>query len=701
MIRYTTAVYGNDRRLSPLWLVAWVAFAFQIAYMGEARRDPTFGRPILDGREYEELALKIAAGNTSADTPYSHPPLYPGLVAVAFRFFGPSFVALKLMQALIGTLTCVLTARLAQRLFTEREGVIAGLITAACGPLVFLNLQMLPAGLAVLLTTASLLLGLHALRAPTPWNGLACGVSTGLAALTDPHALALLPVFGIGFWLAGVRRRSWKPESAGFALLIVGTALAIAPATVRNYRACGEPVLISTGVGIQLYIGNNEHTDQTLLVRPGLDWEYLEKTPFREGASSPDQADRYFVRRVLDWARNHPLRFIAGLFDKTRQLISARELPRTLNIYDHREYSRLLSVLVWRIGPFAFPFGALAPLAFLGLLVAWHPHAAARLLAAYLAACGCSIILFYVAARYRLLLVPALAVFAAHGIAWIAQRARRPSQRVQGLAVVCLSAALVNWPLHHPTDGFNFKAEMHTLLGLRAQEQGEGGQAEAEYVAALREDPSFAKAYNALGLLRLAQQRLDEAAAAFSQAIESDPGFAEARSNLGLILLMEGRTDEAAAQLEAAIALRPFLAKPHEMLGMIRLRGGDTAAALRSFRASIAAEPNRFEPCAQMAWVLATHPDPAIRDGHESLRFARTMENLARPADIPRAADILAATHAECGRFDDALRVARRAAGLFAQQGDAARVEAIRQRMLLYSRREPFRDTSLAPAPLE
>jgi len=53
-----------------------------------------------------------------------------------------------------------------------------------------------------------------------------------------------------------------------------------------------------------------------------------------------------------------------------------------------------------------------------------------------------------------------------------------------------------------------------------------------------------------------------------------------------------------------------------------------------------------------LAWLLATSPDPEVRDGAEAVRWARTA--VEREPNAARL-DTLAAAHAEAGEFEDAI----------------------------------------------
>ena len=94
-----------------------------------------------------------------------------------------------------------------------------------------------------------------------------------------------------------------------------------------------------------------------------------------------------------------------------------------------------------------------------------------------------------------------------------------------------------------------------------------------------------------------------------------------------------------------------------------------------------------------MAWLLATTPDPALRNGPEAVALATRAEELA-PAGDPIVLDTLAAAYAETGQFVEAVTIANRALDLAVERRDESLANAIRTRILLYEKNAPFRDQS-------
>ena len=171
-----------------------LTLAIQLAYLADSHDAPTFWRPIVDARVYDEMAHQIAAGTFVISTPYYHPPLFIYFLAAVYRVTGDGSLAAKLVLALVGALTVMLTALIARRLMGRGAAWIAGAMAALCGPLIFYNAELLPAGLAAMLNMLFLYWLLQAVESGAPALWLAAGVAAGLAADTVPNILLFLPL---------------------------------------------------------------------------------------------------------------------------------------------------------------------------------------------------------------------------------------------------------------------------------------------------------------------------------------------------------------------------------------------------------------------------------------------------------------------------------------------------------------------------
>jgi hypothetical protein len=90
-----------------------------------------------------------------------------------------------------------------------------------------------------------------------------------------------------------------------------------------------------------------------------------------------------------------------------------------------------------------------------------------------------------------------------------------------------------------------------------------------------------------------------------------------------------------------------------------------------------------------LAWLLATHPDPEIREPLVAIEFA---ERLRRDGERlrPDQLDTLAAAYASAGRFPQAGLTASAAAELARATGQLELAQEIESRLRLYREKRPF-----------
>jgi tetratricopeptide (TPR) repeat protein len=274
-------------------------------------------------------------------------------------------------------------------------------------------------------------------------------------------------------------------------------------------------------------------------------------------------------------------------------------------------------------------------------------------------------------------------------------------------------------------------ADAHNNLGTALSRLGRTGEALAAFRAALQINCRHSMAYFNEGVVLAAQGQLQKAAESLTRATSIDPDDAMSNCQLGEVFLLQGKLDDADARLREAMRLEPNLANAFDGLGVIQcLRGkredakalfleaisrepgtaayhynlahalvrlGELGAAGVHYGVGLKLDPGWPEISNRRAWQLATAPDPQARNGPLAARLA---EQACEATDSQRAKylDTLAAAYAEAGRFDDAVRAARKA-----QSGTpeaSAEATAIRARLERYLRHQPFREVSAAPVPL-
>ena len=267
-------------------------------------------------------------------------------------------------------------------------------------------------------------------------------------------------------------------------------------------------------------------------------------------------------------------------------------------------------------------------------------------------------------------------------------------------------------------------AEAHNNLGYALASQGRLDEAVQHYRQAIESDPRYAHAYNNLGQALAMQGNLDEAIADFSKAAELDPAYASAEGNLGHALLSKdhpdeaiphlrkavelapksaafhnylgqalgetSQTDEAITNFERALQLSPSLVEAHYYLGVALAMKGRRAEGLAHWRQALLKEPDNVQVLNEIAWVLATAPEAALRNGSEAVSLAEHAVKLTSARE-PVVLGTLAAAYAETGRYGQATETEQRAADLAARQGNAPLAESLNQRLTLFERKTPIR----------
>jgi len=210
------------------------------------------------------------------------------------------------------------------------------------------------------------------------------------------------------------------------------------------------------------------------------------------------------------------------------------------------------------------------------------------------------------------------------------------------------------------------------------------------------DDP--ATIYNLGVALRLAG-RLDEAAEQFGRAVRLNPRDVRSLDELGGALVMQGRPDAAIDRFQAALAIAPDDANLHFRISMALLvRGGSATEAVSHLREAIRLNPDWPQPLNALAWLLATSPDPSVRDGEEALRLASRAVELTASRD-PQVLDTRAAAQAASGRFVEAVTTERDAIQLASRSPADRLAPAMRERLKLYQRGLAYQESAPAGAP--
>ncbi len=250
-------------------VVLIAALAIRVAYV----QDTSF-KPVNDASIYNILASSVArtggynlgktsgsgAGGSRGPTAY-FPPAFPYYLAAVDILTGhqaggrPAIHDDRLAQTVLGTAAVGLIGLVALEAFGAGIGLAVMILAAVYPVLIEDNGTLVAENLLIVFELAAIWTALRARRSDRPYAWIAAtGVLTGLATLTHENAALLLIPLGFAAAIAvGRARNANRSRTVGaLALLVLTTAITIAPWTVRNAVELHHFVPVSDETGITL-----------------------------------------------------------------------------------------------------------------------------------------------------------------------------------------------------------------------------------------------------------------------------------------------------------------------------------------------------------------------------------------------------------------------------------------------------------------
>lgn len=232
--------------------------------------------------------------------------------------------------------------------------------------------------------------------------------------------------------------------------------------------------------------------------------------------------------------------------------------------------------------------------------------------------------------------------------------------------------------------------EAHNNLGNTLKMQGKIEEAIEHFRQVVRVMPNQALGRNNLGNALRENGSIEEAIVQYQYALRINPEYTEAHNSLGFALQRQGNTTDAITHFRQALRIEPNQARTHYSLGTALQASGEIPAAVRHYARAMELQPNNPLPLNNLAWIRATHPEVELRDGSQAVELAERCCQLTG-FKVAGFLDTLAATYAEAGRFDDAIKWQAKAVEL----APAANKAVLRSRLDLYKAGKPYREKTL------
>ena len=676
-----------------------VALAIRLIHVWQLRRSPFFDVLLGDAHGYDEWARRIAGGEWIGRDVFYQAPLYPYFLGVIYSVVGHSLLAVRVVQALVGSASCALLALAGRRFFSpvgsdvsfssvgsdfsRIVGTVAGLGLAIYAPAIFFDGLLQKSVLDVFFLSLALWLLARLLDEPANsrvW--LSLGLTMGALSLTRENALVFIVVI-LGWCLVRVppdtstemvrlkpdttydpkrsRRATRRPDvgsgrtdvGSGFSRIIplrdrlrhagtfvLGLAIVLLPVAIRNYAVGGGFYLTTSQFGPNFYIGNNPTSDGTYsslrFGRGAPEYERQDATELAEHALGRTLTPA----EVSTYWSDRALDFITAHPAQWLRLMG-RKFVLLWNATEMLDTESQESYAEWswplKLGGWFGHFGVLAPLALIGAILAWRDRTRLGILYAMTGFYAASVLMFYVFARYRLPLVPLLMLFAAFALVSVAvwMRASYDDQR-------------------------GTRGDRRVLWRFASARSAVSGLIVVALFAVLANWPILSKTLmkaiteTNLAVALQAEGRVAEAAAHYRRAIAIQPDYAPAYNNLGVTERAMGQTDKAIQAYEQALSVKPDFPDAHYNLANALLEKNRPAEAAEHFRIALQSIPDSAGASNNLGIALAAEGKP--EDAIAAFRAAVAAE----PASA-KAHRNLGDALSSAGRTEEAIAELRRA----------------------------------------
>jgi len=209
---------------------------------------------IRDSSLYDNLGITIARGdgfsNTFGDPTTQSPPLYPFILAIFYRLFGHSYLAVRIFQSLISASFCLLIYKIAKSLINEKIATWASILCALHPAFISYSGRILTEITAAFLLLMFVLLLHLGLNKGKLWFYVLSGIFLGLLILCRQDMLLLLVILPSSLVLI------YRSEQKIFLRALTVTLIAVVtifPWSLRNYVLFNEIIPVARGGGAILW----------------------------------------------------------------------------------------------------------------------------------------------------------------------------------------------------------------------------------------------------------------------------------------------------------------------------------------------------------------------------------------------------------------------------------------------------------------
>lgn len=570
-------------------IILILAISLRFAYMTDYRNSNIY--PVLeysDSYSYFIWAKDISSGDLLGRGAFMKWPLYAYFLGFLFKFSKDNIAFVYLLQYILGAVNCVLVYFIGRKIFNEKSGFIAGLLCAWYGLFIFYDSLLVYTCLSLFLNSLLFLFILNIKDKPSKKKLFWAGVFSGICTITQANIV----IFGILaiLWVLRKNRLSWAKLLYDFSFFIFGLAIIIGGVALKNYLAEKDFVLIAGNAGFNFYSGNNPDASGTFFcpVNIGLNQEDM----FRDSKVIANnkmgrnlnarEVSGFWFNKAIGFIREEPVKYLKLLLRKIAFVFSPKEFIHDIEYHFIAGKVRILKIMFMDLK-------LILPPALLGIFLGLRKFKESAPLYIALIALPVSISLFFVTARYRIVIVPYLMIFAGFGIfnLWEMLKNGKVFKFILLCAVlIAVSLLLNNLAMHLEKKASKNNAivfDYHFMKAMDYKNSSDYQSAIRELELAHKVQPDNQGTVLQAGAIYFRLNDFRAAEGKFRAALKISPLSVDAYYNLGLIYNKQKRFTEARDMLKQALLLDPENVGAHFELGVSCKSLGDTGCARKEF----------------------------------------------------------------------------------------------------------------------
>lgn len=315
MFRKELVAFLRSKQTIFLLLILFFSFVIRIGFLAFYTGDSSYSGINLapwssadDGR-YEKVALSLIKSDLFGvikDYPILQGHLlYPFFIAAIYSIFGHHFFMVRIIQAFLSSLTCILTFFIGEKIFNKKIGIMSSIYSSVYPLFIYLNGRFISETLFIFLLSIAILFFIKIYKKPTTMNAIWAGIFLGLCILTRSMLLGFIPF--LLFWIFMILKEKKKIAVISLSLLISLTIIIIPWIILKVAVKCPDP----EGAGHVLWIWNNPYTDGSYYIASQ---ELRNNDKYKDLALSLKKSDKELMQLAVDYIKHNPTKFLKGMW---------------------------------------------------------------------------------------------------------------------------------------------------------------------------------------------------------------------------------------------------------------------------------------------------------------------------------------------------------------------------------------------------